>query len=168
VCGVSECDREASIIRMPWHTRGCCTMKSIHTGREVASLKLLCVYLLGEIEGNHELKSPLLVYTVRVANSPPPVHMAGAFCNESLGLDLRSYDTVDSCFGQFNLSRVNAVENSPNCVRYSFRVTVVYPVVCSEIARRITNVVAGPLIVCPFCINIICIDHLLCFVIILH
>ena len=23
-CGVSECDREASIMRMPWSTRGCC------------------------------------------------------------------------------------------------------------------------------------------------
>jgi hypothetical protein len=26
-CGVSECDREASIMRKPWPTRGCCTMK---------------------------------------------------------------------------------------------------------------------------------------------
>jgi hypothetical protein len=24
--GVSECDREASIMRRPWLTRGCCTM----------------------------------------------------------------------------------------------------------------------------------------------
>jgi len=23
-CGVSECDREASIMRKPWPTRGCC------------------------------------------------------------------------------------------------------------------------------------------------
>jgi hypothetical protein len=23
-CGMSECDREASIMRRPWHTRGCC------------------------------------------------------------------------------------------------------------------------------------------------
>jgi hypothetical protein len=23
-CGVSECDREASIIRRPWPTKGCC------------------------------------------------------------------------------------------------------------------------------------------------
>jgi hypothetical protein len=26
-CGVSECDREASIMRRPWSTRSCCTMK---------------------------------------------------------------------------------------------------------------------------------------------
>jgi hypothetical protein len=25
-CGVSECDREASIIRRPWPTRGCCVI----------------------------------------------------------------------------------------------------------------------------------------------
>jgi hypothetical protein len=27
-CGVSECDREASIMRRPWPTRGCCDMKT--------------------------------------------------------------------------------------------------------------------------------------------
>jgi hypothetical protein len=26
-CGVSECNREASIMRRPWPTRGCCAMK---------------------------------------------------------------------------------------------------------------------------------------------
>jgi hypothetical protein len=26
VCGVSEWDREASIMRRPWPTRGCCAM----------------------------------------------------------------------------------------------------------------------------------------------
>jgi hypothetical protein len=26
-CGVSECDREASTVRMPWSTRGCCGMQ---------------------------------------------------------------------------------------------------------------------------------------------
>jgi len=26
-CGVSECDREASIMRRPWPTRGCCAIK---------------------------------------------------------------------------------------------------------------------------------------------
>jgi hypothetical protein len=82
---VSVCDLEASIMRMPLHTRGCCAVKRILTGREVASLKQLCVYLFGEIEINHGLKSPLLVYAVRVANSPPPVHMAREFCSESLG-----------------------------------------------------------------------------------
>jgi hypothetical protein len=25
-CGVSECDREASIMRRPWSIRGCCAM----------------------------------------------------------------------------------------------------------------------------------------------
>jgi hypothetical protein len=159
---VSVCDLEASIMRMPWHTRGCCAIKNILTGREVACLKQLCVYLLGVIEGNHGLKSPLLVHTVRVANSPPPVHMARAFCNESLGLDLRLYDIVDNCFRQFNLSRVNAVENTTNCIGDWIHVTVVYRVVCSEITRTIINVVARPLIVCPFYITIICIDNLLC------
>jgi hypothetical protein len=72
-------------MRMPLHTRGWCAIKSILTCREVASLKQLCVYLLGERERNHELKSPLLVLAVRVVNSPPPVHMAREFCNESLG-----------------------------------------------------------------------------------
>jgi hypothetical protein len=28
-CGVSECTREASIIRRPWRTRGCCAMEKI-------------------------------------------------------------------------------------------------------------------------------------------
>ena len=34
-CGVSECDREASIRRRPWPTRGCCAMKKfvISNGR---------------------------------------------------------------------------------------------------------------------------------------
>jgi hypothetical protein len=27
VCGVSECDGEASIVRRPWPTGGCCVMK---------------------------------------------------------------------------------------------------------------------------------------------
>jgi hypothetical protein len=26
-CGVSECDREASIMRRPWYTKGCCAME---------------------------------------------------------------------------------------------------------------------------------------------
>jgi hypothetical protein len=26
-CGVSECDREASIMRRPWRTRGCCAIE---------------------------------------------------------------------------------------------------------------------------------------------
>jgi hypothetical protein len=26
ICGVSECDYEASIMRRPWPTRGCCAM----------------------------------------------------------------------------------------------------------------------------------------------
>ena len=26
-CGVSECDREASIMRRPWPARGCCVIK---------------------------------------------------------------------------------------------------------------------------------------------
>jgi hypothetical protein len=25
-CGVPECDREASMVRRPWPTRGCCAM----------------------------------------------------------------------------------------------------------------------------------------------
>jgi hypothetical protein len=25
-CGVSECDREASIMKRPWPTRGCCAI----------------------------------------------------------------------------------------------------------------------------------------------
>jgi hypothetical protein len=78
-----------------------------------------------------------------------------------LGSDLRLYDIVHNCFGQFNLSRVNAFENTPNCIGYSMHVTVVYPVVCSEVTPRVINVVARPLIVCPFCVTIICIDHLL-------
>ena len=67
----------------------------------------------------------------------------------------------DHCFGQFNLSRVNAIENTPYFMGYAIHVTVVYPVVCSEITHRITDVVARSVFVCPFCITIICIDHLL-------
>jgi hypothetical protein len=26
-CGVSDCDPEASILRSPWSSRGCCTLK---------------------------------------------------------------------------------------------------------------------------------------------
>ena len=85
---MSECDLEASIMRIPWHTGSGCAITNVFTGREVASLKLLCVYLLGEIEGNYELMSSLLVYTVRVANSSPPADMARAFCNESLGVQI--------------------------------------------------------------------------------
>jgi len=77
-----------------------------------------------------------------------------------LGSDLRLYD-VDNCFGQFNLSPVNAFENAPNCVGHSIHVTVVYSVVCSEITRRFVNVFARSPIVCPFYIPIICIDRLL-------
>jgi hypothetical protein len=28
-CGVSECDREASIMRRTWSTRGCCAIKNV-------------------------------------------------------------------------------------------------------------------------------------------
>ena len=31
-CGVSECDREASIMRGPWPTGGCCAMKKMPVG----------------------------------------------------------------------------------------------------------------------------------------
>ena len=30
MCGVSECDREASIMRRPWPTRDCCSMRKIN------------------------------------------------------------------------------------------------------------------------------------------
>ena len=93
------------------------------------------------------MKWPLPVYTVRVLNSPLPVHMCRAWVR------LRSYDIAENCFGQFNLSHVNAVENSPNCIGYLIHVTVVYPVVCSGITRRIISIVARPIIVCPFCIT---------------
>jgi hypothetical protein len=29
-CGVSECDRVASIMRRPWPTRGCCATENTH------------------------------------------------------------------------------------------------------------------------------------------
>jgi len=56
---------------------------------------------------------------------------------------------------------LTAFENTPNCIGYSMHVTVVYPVVFSEVTRRIINVVARPLIVCPFRFTIMCIYHLL-------
>jgi hypothetical protein len=31
-CGVSQCDREASIMRRPWPTRGCCAIGGKNTG----------------------------------------------------------------------------------------------------------------------------------------
>jgi hypothetical protein len=33
-CGVSGCDREASIVRGPWPTRGSCAMEKESTGGE--------------------------------------------------------------------------------------------------------------------------------------
>lgn len=77
-----------------------------------------------------------------------------------LGSDPRSHDIVDNCFGQFNLSRDNAFENTPNCVGYSIHVTVAYPAECTEFTCGITNVMACSVIVCPFCITIISTDHL--------
>jgi len=38
--GVSECDREASMMRTPWPTRGCCAMvKRIHVHFILQALK---------------------------------------------------------------------------------------------------------------------------------
>jgi hypothetical protein len=83
------------------------------------------------------------VHTVRVSNSPSPVHMARALGNEPLWLDLGCLcDIVENCFGQYNLSCVNGVENSSNCIGHSIRVTIVYPFVCSEITRSIINMVS--------------------------
>jgi hypothetical protein len=31
-CGVSECDREALIMRRPWPTGGCCALRKIVSG----------------------------------------------------------------------------------------------------------------------------------------
>ena len=31
MCGVSECDREASILRRPWPTGGCCAVGEIYS-----------------------------------------------------------------------------------------------------------------------------------------
>jgi hypothetical protein len=36
-CGVSECDREAMVMRGPWPTRGCCTTE----GRDLKILSTL-------------------------------------------------------------------------------------------------------------------------------
>ena len=38
VCGVSECDREASIMRRPWPTRGFCAMEK-KSGSAMVSLE---------------------------------------------------------------------------------------------------------------------------------
>jgi hypothetical protein len=35
-CGVSEYDREASIMRTPWPTSGCCAMGASGVGEEVS------------------------------------------------------------------------------------------------------------------------------------
>jgi hypothetical protein len=44
-CGVSECDREASLMRRLWSTRGCCTMKKkIGNRRRLRNEELLDVY----------------------------------------------------------------------------------------------------------------------------
>jgi hypothetical protein len=42
-CGVSECDREASTMRRPWTTRGCCAMGG--GGGGVSMLSCLCAPL---------------------------------------------------------------------------------------------------------------------------
>jgi hypothetical protein len=46
-CGVSECDREASIMRRPWLTRGCCVMgkKTVVSYKRVKGALYLIKYL---------------------------------------------------------------------------------------------------------------------------
>jgi hypothetical protein len=47
-CGVSECDREASIMRRPWLTRGCCaigkkkTVRCTNPRRQIAVATTFC------------------------------------------------------------------------------------------------------------------------------
>jgi hypothetical protein len=61
-CGVSECDREASILRRPWPTRGCCAMKKKHYEPIVLSSICSVVFLWGT---NTQFKSvPCLKWLV--------------------------------------------------------------------------------------------------------
>ena len=41
-CGVSESDREASITRRPWPTRGCCTMEKKFSRNILGLLSVEC------------------------------------------------------------------------------------------------------------------------------
>jgi hypothetical protein len=43
-CGVSECDREASIMRRPWPTRGCCTIKKKNQSMQSCMLPYSATY----------------------------------------------------------------------------------------------------------------------------
>jgi hypothetical protein len=47
--GVSECDREASIMRRPWPTRGCCTMKKKIGGCGVIRFIIACSVCVLEV-----------------------------------------------------------------------------------------------------------------------
>jgi hypothetical protein len=44
-CGVSECDREASIMRRPWPSRGCCAMGEAENGNWAYNSFLSFVYI---------------------------------------------------------------------------------------------------------------------------
>ena len=54
-CGVSECDREASIMRRPWPTGGCCAMGKIET-----KIKKVDKYVVLDRKSN--VGSPLIYF----------------------------------------------------------------------------------------------------------
>jgi hypothetical protein len=47
-CGLPECDREASIVRIPWPTSGCCPIKN-NVWRGVSVIKLLTMQFLSSL-----------------------------------------------------------------------------------------------------------------------
>jgi len=62
-CGVSECDREALILRRPWPTRGCCTTgKKLSTGFQDVSFKYVIWFLQREYDRDFALLGCYAVY----------------------------------------------------------------------------------------------------------
>ena len=64
-CGVSECDREASIMRRTWPTRGCCTMGKKRSTQSTNDRFLLGLFSDGD---NTEIttKAVLILFIIRI------------------------------------------------------------------------------------------------------
>jgi len=63
-CGMSECDREASTVRRPWPTRGCCVMgeKNTSTNRSDVSQNIISLGTDFKLH-NHRAWRELQTYT---------------------------------------------------------------------------------------------------------
>jgi hypothetical protein len=81
-CGVSECDREASILRKPWSTKGYCAMggkkinvRILHDSpiHSASVCNLFCFICVGKLDTRPV--QDLLVLPPRVHNYPPATRL---------------------------------------------------------------------------------------------